>query len=117
MLTRYGMEECNPCKTPADSNVILSKTMSPTTQEQKDDMEAKPYRNLVGSIMYSTTCTRPENAAATNAVCRFMENPGQAHWQAAKRILRYLKGTTSDKITYKRDDSKPHKLTAYCVRL
>ena len=44
--------------------------------------------------MYAMVCTRPDIAYAVGVVSRFMTNPGEAHWNAVKWILRYLKGTS-----------------------
>ncbi|KAF7845329.1 Retrovirus-related Pol polyprotein from transposon TNT 1-94 [Senna tora] len=50
------------------------------------------YRSIVGALQYATI-TRPEISFSVNKVCQFMHNPQNSHWQAVKRILRYLKGT------------------------
>jgi hypothetical protein len=50
------------------------------------------YRFLVGVLQY-LTITRPGTAHAITAVCQFMHKPSVAHFQAVKRILRYIKGT------------------------
>ena len=39
-------------------------------------------------------CTRPDISYAVSVISRYMRNPGNAHWQAVKWILRYLRGTT-----------------------
>ena len=39
--------------------------------------------------------TRPDIAHVVSLVSRFMSNPGRAHWQALKWILRYIKGSLS----------------------
>ncbi|XP_026428232.1 uncharacterized protein LOC113324112 [Papaver somniferum] len=44
--------------------------------------------------------TRPDIMYAVGLVSRFMESPRQSHLQAAKRILKYVKGTTSMGIFY-----------------
>ena len=48
--------------------------------------------------------TRPDIAFAVIQITKFAENPSRVHWTAAKRILRYLKGTSDYGITYTRQD-------------
>jgi len=44
--------------------------------------------------------TRPDIAYAVGAVSRYSSNPGELHWKAVKRILRYLKGTANFALEY-----------------
>ena len=57
------------------------------------------YRSLVGCLRY-LTCTRPDILYGVGLVSRFMEEPKETHWKAAKRILRYLQGTLSHGLFY-----------------
>lgn len=57
------------------------------------------------------TATRPDLAFAVSMISRFMENPTEQHLTAAKRIMRYIKGTLSYGILYKTDQEA--KLFAY----
>ncbi|XP_039007434.1 secreted RxLR effector protein 161-like [Hibiscus syriacus] len=50
------------------------------------------YRSIVGALQY-VVITRPDIAFAVNRVCQFMQAPLATHFQAVKRILRYLQGT------------------------
>lgn len=50
-----------------------------------------PYRELVGSLMYLATCTRPDLAYAVGQLSRYVQSPTQQHIGAAKRLLRYQK--------------------------
>ncbi|XP_038904386.1 secreted RxLR effector protein 161-like [Benincasa hispida] len=45
-------------------------------------------------------CTRPDLALAISVVSRFMGQPGKEHWQAVKRIFRYLRGTSDVGLVY-----------------
>ena len=55
--------------------------------------DVKLYRSLVGALQY-ITITRPEIAFIVNKVSQFMQYSLHTHFKAAKRILKYLKGTT-----------------------
>ncbi|XP_021717923.1 uncharacterized protein LOC110685704 [Chenopodium quinoa] len=50
------------------------------------------YRSLAGALQY-LTFTRPDIAYAVQEVCLFMHDPREAHYDALKRILRYIQGT------------------------
>jgi hypothetical protein len=60
--------------------------------------------------MYAMLGTRPDIAFAVSVVSRFAANPTAAHYKAAKRILRYLRGTVNLQLVY-RGDLRP--LTGY----
>ncbi|XP_075095074.1 secreted RxLR effector protein 161-like [Nicotiana tabacum] len=50
--------------------------------------------------MYAMVCTRPDICQAVGLVSRYQTDPGLAHWQAVKRIMRYLKGTADYALCY-----------------
>ncbi|KAH9715183.1 hypothetical protein KPL71_020951 [Citrus sinensis] len=54
----------------------------------------------LGSLMFAMICTRPDIAQAVGAVSRYMANPGEKHWIAVKRILRYNRGTSDVALCY-----------------
>ncbi|XP_062710954.1 uncharacterized protein LOC134288990 [Aedes albopictus] len=76
------------------------------TSEEEDKMKDVLFRQLVGGLQFLAQSTRPDIAYAVNSVSTFSGNPGEPHWTAAKRILRYLKGTLNTKLVYqKKPDS------------
>ena len=114
ILEQFGMAECNPALTPMDENQKLSTRMSPDTPEGRSEMRPIyiPYRELIGRLLYLAIATRPDIAYVIGVLCRFVENPGPQHWHAAKRVLRYLRGTTGMKFVYSRSSS-PDLFTTY----
>ena len=93
ILKRFRMEDSYGVSTPLDPHVVLSKSMSPTSDVEKQRMRPIPYLAGVGSLMYVSLATRPDITFATNKLSQFNSNPGQAHWTALLRVLRYLKFT------------------------
>ena len=73
-------------------------------------MSKVPYRKAIGSLMYTSVVTRPDITFAVSTLSQFLENPGEAHWAAAKWVFRYLSGTCNLAITYRRDR---HNLQGY----
>lgn len=104
LLQQFGMTNCNTVSTPFDLNQRLTKEMSPKSAEEAERMEKVPFRELVGGLQFLAQGTRPDISYAVSAVSSFSSNPGEAHWTAAKRILRYLKGTKDQKLVYEKDD-------------
>ena len=92
-LQRFGMVDCKTTPTPFQSGVTL------TTSCTSPPVNPSMYRQLVGSLLYLTH-TKPDIAFAVGLVSRFSQDPHESHWKAAKRILRYIKGTVRFGIQY-----------------
>ena len=50
--------------------------------------------------MYLASATRPNFSFAVSKLSQFVSNPGDNHWRALERVLRYLKDTMSYGIHY-----------------
>src|SRR5215469_13421401 len=100
ILERFRMKDCKPIDTPVVKGETLSLDMCPKTQSEKDSMKNIPYASAVGSLMYLMLCTRPDLCYAVGLISRYQTNPGLKHWQAVKRILRYLRGTADYRLCY-----------------
>eukprot|EP00253_Pinus_taeda_P004174 PITA_04174 len=85
ILRHFHIEDCKPAPSPFQSGVKLS--VSCTSPE----VDATLYRQLVGKLLYLTH-TRPDLSFSVGLVARFLQNPRESHWKAAKRILRYVRG-------------------------
>lgn len=98
VLERFGMSECKPVVTPIDVNVKLEKPEC----IMSDIMEQYPYQSLIGALMHLAVSTRPDISYAVNYLSQFNTNYNIEHWKAAKRVLRYLKGTSDYGLVYER---------------
>ena len=83
----------SPAPSPFQSEVKLSVTCT------SPEVDATLYRQLVKKLLYLTH-TRPDLSFAVGLVAWFMQNPRESHWKAAKRILRYVRGTVQFGIHY-----------------
>jgi hypothetical protein len=88
MLKRFRMSDCKPVATPAQHGEMLERC-KPSEERGPD----RNYRAMVGSLLYAAMMTRPDIAYAVQALSRHLQATGPAHVIAAKRVLRYLKGT------------------------
>ena len=93
ILDRFGYSDCKPSPTPYDPSVLIRKNKG----ETKDQLR---YSQIIGSLMYLASATRPDISFSVSKLSRFVSNPGDVHWHALERIMRYLKGTASYGLHY-----------------
>jgi hypothetical protein len=80
-------------KTPTDSHFKDLRRHLAT-----DPKSSGPYNQLIGSLLWVSQCTRPNISFAVNRLSQHLRDPSDAHWQAAVRILQYLKTTSHLKL-------------------
>ena len=97
MLEKYSLMDANPVTTPADPNVKLVKNDGVSKR-----VDSVNYQSIVGSLLYAAVATRPDIAQSVSAVSKFNAEPTESHLTAAKRILRYLKGTIDLCLMYQK---------------
>lgn len=90
------MEDANTLATPADHHQDLSLKVS----SDEDNMANVPYKEAVGSLLFLATVPRPDIAFAVNVVSQYCESSKKMHWNAIKRILKYVKGTLDYGISF-----------------
>ena len=110
ILVRFALTDAKPFPTPMIPGATYSKQDSPTTPAELAHMHAVPYREAIGSLMYASVATRPDITFAVSTLSQFLDNPGEAHWEAVKRVFRYLSGTRELALTYGRER---HELIGY----
>ncbi|XP_020249277.1 uncharacterized protein LOC109826668 [Asparagus officinalis] len=95
VLKRFRMENNNSVHNP----------IFPGCKSFKDENGARvdetQFKQMVGCLMY-ITATRPDFMFAVSLISRYMAKPTELHLMAAKRILRYFKGTIGLGVFYKK---------------
>lgn len=100
ILEKFGFENIRPCATPMDPDLKLWTSDSPQTAHEFAVMRDKPYRETVRSGQYASCGTRLDISYVVNALSRYLENPGPAHWGAVKHSFGYLAGASDWELTY-----------------
>lgn len=99
ILARFGMENCNAVCNPMVPGNKLTK------DEGGKSVDATKYRQMIGSLMY-LLATRPDLTFSVCLIARYMDRPTELHLAAAKRVLRYLKGTMEFGVWYKKQNGR-----------
>ncbi|BBN68061.1 transposable element gene, partial [Prunus dulcis] len=98
VLERFQMSNCNPVQNPIVPGFKI------TRDAEGESFDSTYYKQIIGSLMY-LSATRPDMMYVVSLLSRFMEKPTELHYQAAKRVLRYLKGTVDYGLFYKKGKS------------
>ena len=99
VLKRFMMLEANPCSTPMEFGLKLAK------EPKEGKVNSSIYRSLI--IGYTTRhLVHRKHAKQVHGIA------DQSHWEAGKRVLRYIKGTFDHGILYKQVETP--RLIAYC---
>ncbi|KAI3681514.1 hypothetical protein L6452_36313 [Arctium lappa] len=98
ILTKFGFSDSKPASTPMETHKQI------TVDLEGEDMNVHHYRSMIGSLMY-LTASRPNIMFPVCVCARFQVRPKQSHYQAVKRIFRYLKGQPRLGLWYPHDSS------------
>ena len=105
ILKHFRMTDCKVQKLPVQPRIVLSRV---------DGCDKRfPFRELVGSIMYIMLGTRPDLCFAISFFGRFQSGWDETHWNSLKNVLRYLKGTKSLGMVYRKSNSSMINVSAY----
>jgi hypothetical protein len=93
VLSRFGYKDSKPSPTPYDPSLILRKNM-------RIGIDQLRYSQMIGSLMYLASATRPDISFAVSKLSRITSNPRDDHWRALERVMHNLVGTMDYRIHY-----------------
>lgn len=97
ILESFNLLNGNEVKNPIVPGTRLSKS------GDGNKVDLTTYKQLIGSLMYITS-TRPDLMYVVCLLSRYMADPYEQHMEAAKRVLRYMKGTLGFGVFYRRKE-------------
>lgn len=105
IIAEASLLGAKPSPVPMELNHKLATVSSPVYKNPEQ------YRRLVGRFIY-LTITRSDLSYAVYILSQFMKTPLIAHWEAAMRLVRYIKGSPAQGVMLRSDSALT--LTAYC---
>ncbi|XP_026432274.1 uncharacterized protein LOC113329635 [Papaver somniferum] len=105
ILKETGLLGSKPASIPMEENHKLALA--------SDKLMSEParFRRLVGKLIY-LTITRTELSYSVHILSQFMQRPTHSQWDAALRVVRYLKSSPGQGILLRSDSTLV--LNAYC---
>ncbi|XP_017872869.1 PREDICTED: uncharacterized mitochondrial protein AtMg00810-like [Drosophila arizonae] len=112
LLKDYGMQDCKPSATPLEIGF----------QARWDDVDCGQvdktrYQSLITSLLYLALTTRPDIIHSVAKLAQRNADPHKEHEVAAKRVLRYLKGTSDLRLHYNKTGVPIHCFVDFIFRL
>ncbi|KAL6332023.1 hypothetical protein AAG906_020380 [Vitis piasezkii] len=105
ILQDTGLTGVKPEKFPMEQNLKL------TDEDGELLHDPSRYRRLVGRLIYLTV-TRPDIVYSVRTLSQFMNTPRKPHWEAALRVLRYIKGSPGQGLFLPSENNLT--LSAFC---
>ncbi|KAK6151059.1 hypothetical protein DH2020_015991 [Rehmannia glutinosa] len=96
LMKKFGMKRKSLVKIPMNTSAKIDMDTEGKTVDQTR------YRALIGSLLY-LTASRPDITYDVGVCARFQSAPKESHMTAAKRILRYLKGSHGVGLWYPKE--------------
>ena len=112
MTEKFQLTNAKLAHTPMEPNVAFLSQQSPATPNQLSRIKGVPYSEAIGSVLWPAVVSRLDIAFAVGILSQFIQNPGQAHWEALKRVISYLHTTKDLWLTF--GGRENHLMEGFC---
>ena len=91
-LVKYNLNQCKARVTPCE--------LTDYQNVENTNVDNRIYREMVGSLIYAMTCTRPDISWAVTKLSQKLANPHEGDFTMLKHVFRYLLGTLDNCLTF-----------------
>jgi hypothetical protein len=95
LLEKYNMNDCKSRCTPCELKMNVN-----GNDVSNDDYFALKYREIVGSLIYAMSCTRPDLCYIVTTLSQYLSGPTSDMCTTLKHVLRYIKGTLGYELCF-----------------
>lgn len=81
-------------------SIPMEKTSSALPKADAVPAHGVPYKDIIGSLLYSFMCSRPDIPYAVSTLAQYCKAPTKVRRTPTKRLFRYLKGTQYTELVY-----------------
>ncbi len=113
IIKKFNLEHSKSTSIPIQQNHNLTNKFESENETLRELIDPNIYRQVIGSLIYLMTSTRPDISYSIGLLSRFMTAPIELNWRFLKRVLRYLKSTINYSLVYEKFDEKHVNLIGY----
>ena len=108
VLKRFNLFDCKGRSTPGAVNLASYEV----NNINPDEIDTTKYRQMVGSIIYAMTCTRPDLSFIVIKLSQNLSNPRPCDLLLLKHVFPYIKKTINYSLVFPKTECL--KLIGYC---
>jgi hypothetical protein len=115
LIETHGMVDCNPVASLYRSGHTIDNIVKDEVPVERKVPLVKKYQSLVGGLLWLQCQSRPDISAVTHLLAQHCHVPSAGHYEAAKRVLAYLKGTLDRGIRFNQGGSPVYVNVAFPI--
>ena len=100
------LDESKETEIPIQPNHNLTSDLRHENENLRKFIDLTKYSEVIGSLIYLMTCSRPDISYSVGILSRYMQKPRELHWRYLKRLLRYIKTTIDFTLNYTKSEAE-----------
>ena len=100
IMAQFEIKNLKTVDIPLQPNLGLTTELIDEIDELRKPVDITLYQQVIGKLMYLTSCTRPDLAFSVSLLSRFSSSPKEKHWRCITTLLKYVNSTKNLSLTY-----------------